>query len=72
MEKVRAIVKFTDAILEFGRQDCTRSHDKIYGLLGLSNVPIEVDYNMPRMELYQRSLLVGILELLTDIDVEAA
>ena len=65
-------MKFTDAILEFGGPDCTKPHDKIYGLLGLSNVTIEVLYNMPRMELYQRSLLVGILELLTDIDVEAA
>ena len=51
------------AVRAFAHQDCTETFDKVFGLLGLTECQMYVDYRMPRLELFARVMIEGTLEL---------
>lgn len=57
------LMDFTTAVKEFSNQACSERRDKIFGLLGLVDSLIEVDYLMPLFELYVRALAEGAIAL---------
>jgi hypothetical protein len=51
------------ALTAFGTQLSTKRHDKIFGLLGLAESHIYVDYKTSILELYLRTLIEGLYEI---------
>ena len=56
-------MQLSTAILHFGLHQCSLTHDKIFGLLGMAHAHITVDYSMSVSELYIHALIEGLLEL---------
>ena len=52
------------AILRYGIQNCSRLHDKVFGLLGLTSVRLKPSYAMSTLELYVRVLVEGMNEII--------
>ncbi|KAM3414271.1 hypothetical protein BST61_g10925 [Cercospora zeina] len=48
--------KFHKAVDFFATQDCSRPHDKIFGILGIANSRIRVDYSLSIMELFMMTM----------------
>lgn len=42
------------AIIDYSEQECTEPYDRVFGVLGLADTTLIPDYNMPRLELFQR------------------
>ena len=58
-----------DAIAHYAPQECLITHDRVFGLLGITSAHFEPDYAMPLLELYLRALNEGIY--VGPIDVKA-
>lgn len=62
MNDVRCMPLTQALCLTFG-QECTRSLDRVFGILGLTDSALEVDYRMSRMELFARTLVDCAIEI---------
>jgi hypothetical protein len=56
-------MQLSTAISSFALHHCSLTHDKIFGLLGLTNANIPVEYTVSLSELYTQALIEGLLEL---------
>ena len=50
------------AVLATPGQECSKPYDKVFGLLGLTGSNLTIDYAIPKVDLYLRVLVEGILE----------
>ena len=55
-------VPVISAVMSTSGQQCSRPYDKVFGLLGLTESQMAVDYSISHIELYLRVLIKGILE----------
>lgn len=56
-----ASLSLSDAVTMLSNQECSKRHDKIFGLLGLTRSQLVPNYSMPILELYLRILMEGYL-----------
>jgi hypothetical protein len=52
----------SNALLTYSRQVCSEPFDKAFGLLGLTNSPLQPNYLMSRLELFLRVLIESVVE----------
>lgn len=50
-------ISLTAAMILFGQQQCTVPHDSVYGMIGMTQTNIKVDYGLPILHLLLRTLL---------------
>jgi hypothetical protein len=51
-----------NAVLIYSRQVCSEPFDMVFGLLGLTNSPLQPNYRMSRLELFLRVLIESVVE----------